>query len=1058
VLQIASTIAAGDYSITVKGVAGSATSSTKLPVTVNTTAFPGFYFSVPIFDELAVPIGGSAQVPFSSSVEGTAQYNVSLSVSGLPPGTSAVITPQAIVVGQSGTITIKADSNAPTSQNVGVSLVGTPDAPVPVATMNVLLSITEKPGSLPNNRTDYVSTEGTPYAATYDATHGNIFASVTAWNTVDIISSSTHTITKRISVPAPRGIDIAPDGSRIWVATASQQVFEIDPVTFAVKRHYLPLYSAVNTGNLQTWQGHQIFALSDGTLMFSLDPYSLSRWDPSSNTLTNLLSPQSSGIGSLQRSGDGKRLYSIDGYFDGNCFYYDAPSKSLSGVFPPLGDGMAIAVNSDSSRVAVSTGVGTMMYDGNLNFVGQLPGGGFAGVYLYGGMVFSADGRYLYSSSLAAGNPLIYKIDSSTLKGLSVAPALPMIPVMVELIPPFFIATPFAVDNTGLVFGIQNYGIAFDDAAFAQNFVAAQPGNPTFMQHMSPYSGPLAGGTTSSGFGNLFSLAPDIWYGANRGTVHRDSSGMLSITSPLSSTPGPVNLKFLFPDGVEVFDPLFFSYGPSVQYATLSGASPSGGTPGQIAGYGLPHDGSGGSVSIGGSTASITSKPAQYPPYTGSPFPSTFLNFTVPPGPQGWADITVVTPDGTSTLPKSLYYAKSVSDYPSGDTFTAVLYDNKRQQLYLSAGDHIDTFSLTSLTYLTPLQPPAIGASKQFTGLALTPDGSQLLAADLLDGSLAVVNPDNPSVEKVIPVAPVDKSDPTCVKGPFYVAPSLNNQVFVNIGGLPSIGCGPRPLLYQVDLNAGTSIQPANSTGCPGNAQFIASAGDGTKTVFSGGNFCVYDAASHTANIGGVNPTVGASIANDGNVAASEWTFTDSAANVNGAVARPDIYYSQYSGDVSSTFYLLYQPMLNATGSLYYLPYPLFFDIFDVHHGSLLMRFSLAETTSNTVLPLAIDSSGQRVFLITNKGLTIVDLGSAPLAIGSLSSVSATPGSQITLRGSGFTSTSTATVGGTAAVVDFIDDLTLSLTIPSLSSGPAVIVIKNADGSTYSLENAFTIP
>ncbi len=232
---------------------------------------------------------------------------------------------------------------------------------------------------------------------------------------------------------------------------------------------------------------------------------------------------------------------------------------------------------------------------------------------------------------------------------------------------------PFAVDDTGMVLGIEDYGISFDDSTLFQSFVTSEPGTPTFLQHMSPYSGPGSGGTTSGGFGNAFSLTPDVWYGPNRGTANLASGGTLTITSPPSSSTGPVNIKMLFPDGVEVFNPNFFSYGPSIQYDLLSGASPAGGTPGEISGYGMPIDGSGGTLSVGGASATITTTQTQYLPFTGSPFPSTFFQFNVPPGAPDWSDIQLTTPNGSATLPKSLFYATSVRDYSSPDSFTAVL-------------------------------------------------------------------------------------------------------------------------------------------------------------------------------------------------------------------------------------------------------------------------------------------------------------------------------------------------------------------------------------------------
>ena len=110
----------------------------------------------------------------------------------------------------------------------------------------------------------------------------------------------------------------------------------------------------------------------------------------------------------------------------------------------------------------------------------------------------------------------------------------------------------------------------------------------------------------------------------------------------------------------------------------------------------------------------------------------------------------------------------------------------------------------------------------------------------------------------------------------------------------------------------------------------------------------------------------------------------------------------------------LLDPQFNASGSLYFLLHPNLVDVVDVQHGTLRMRFSLTETISNVAAPLAVDSGGQYVYLLTNKGLTIVNLGEALLSIGSLNPTRASPGTLVTVRGSGFNASITATVGGQA--------------------------------------------
>jgi hypothetical protein len=195
----------------------------------------------------------------------------------------------------------------------------------------------------------------------------------------------------------------------------------------------------------------------------------------------------------------------------------------------------------------------------------------------------------------------------------------------------------------------------------------------------------------------------------------------------------------------------------------------------------------------------------------------------------------------------------------------------------------------------------------------------------------------------------------------------------------------------------------------------------------------------------------------DGNVLAQNPFLTDLSLTNLGQISYPIPLYNYPSYNPLSLNVLL-RPRLNASGSLYFIPYPNYFEIVDVQHALLRLRFSLTQTIQNTATPLAVDSSGRYVYVLTEKSLTIVDLGSAPLSIGHLSETNAGPGSTITVRGSGFDSTTTATVGGVAASITFTDASTLSITIPAAKSGPQDIVLTKSDAESYTLENAITLP
>ena len=122
---------------------------------------------------------------------------------------------------------------------------------------------------------------------------------------------------------------------------------------------------------------------------------------------------------------------------------------------------------------------------------------------------------------------------------------------------------------------------------------------------------------------------------------------------------------------------------------------------------------------------------------------------------------------------------------PGALSFT-VADGNQVGCISLRVGDHVDVFSTTSNQFVAALHPAAQGAQKGFGGLALTPDGSQSLVTDLLDGSLAVNNSDAPSNTYAIRIAAVTQLN-GCPGGPLYVAATSTNQAFVATGSLPAL-------------------------------------------------------------------------------------------------------------------------------------------------------------------------------------------------------------------------------------------------------------------------------
>lgn len=1078
-LQAANSTTPAAYDLGLSATAGTTTAQGDFNFTVSAGTVPTFYFSGTSLREIGVPIGGSASLQFQTALNSLSNFDFDVvpSATGLPPGTTATFSPGVFSAGQSVTLTLSSASNAPVTENATVTVVGTPSAPVTSATTTFLADVTQPPGSLPGNRTDFVATAGTPFAAVYDITHNLIFASNPNWNRVDVISNTTHKIVRSIPIRSPRGLDINQSNSQVWVQTASPNVYAIDTTSLHAQHYSLPANTIGNRGGRLMFAQDRLLALSDGTIFLffndatgeGLGPQ-VGVWNPQTNQLTILASGLTSAFGFPSRSGDGTHVYASNVEYDTGVEVYNTNTQALT----KLGSGTSflpvLAVNGDGTRLVIGGGLQNLeLYDSNLSTLGavpSLPQGAGQNFSLTGGCIFSTDNKNLYAVGAYHGLSDVLTIDASTLQVLGVAPASPVEPTATS--GGIGTSTPFAVDSTGIVLGLQTYGIAFDDSTFYQTYAANQPGSNETGEYIATFAGPLAGGTVSTLLSSPSLLTPDVWFGQTRGSASF-SSGELTFTSPPSTTPGPTNIKFIYPDGEQAFYPQLFSYSTFPEYSLLSGSSPDGGAPARILGYGLPQDSSGGTLDVATHTATITTMMGQYPPFGGEPYPSTILNYNFPPGAPGWANIQVTTPIGSGSLPKAVFYANSVTDYSSSDSFTAVLVDEKRNQVYLSAGDHIDVFSTTSNAFVTPLQPAAQGSVKQFTGLALTPDGSSLLAADLPDGSLAIINPDTPSTTYAIPITNQKVGDNNCAFGPLYVAATSANQAFVSTGSLPAPSCTQFGNVFIANLLTRTALPaPAlpcpgvPNVGCPGGLSVDATA-DGNFVGIGGGGIetypSIYSVQNSSYSVGPFPESTGygITISGDGNVVGSNQDLTDLSMNLLGDVAQPIALYASLLSGISPPSELL-RPRLNASGSLYYFAYPNYFEIIDVAHALLRMRFSLTQTIQNTASPLAIDSGGQHIYVLTDRGLTVVDLGAAPLSIGHLSQSIASPGTQITVRGSGFDSATTATVGGVATTISVTDQNTLTLTMPQLPSGPQDIVLTSGAGDSYTLENGITAP
>jgi len=84
------------------------------------------------------------------------------------------------------------------------------------------------------------------------------------------------------------------------------------------------------------------------------------------------------------------------------------------------------------------------------------------------------------------------------------------------------------------------------------------------------------------------------------------------------------------------------------------------------------------------------------------PFPIERITVTSPSGTAGKADISLTTPAGSMTLSKTFQYLAGSQTYANPSLYKFILYDQGRQQLYLSATDHVDVFDLAAQVFRSP--------------------------------------------------------------------------------------------------------------------------------------------------------------------------------------------------------------------------------------------------------------------------------------------------------------------------------------------------------------------
>jgi hypothetical protein len=1022
---------------------------------------------------------------------------VQVTLTGLPAGVvSNPSSPFSIAAGSSTPVLFSAAASALTGNSTIVATGASGSLSHPA---NLALTIQ---GGVATNlpRTTYARTDSTPAMddppgefrhrrLVYDSAHQLIFVANRAMNRVEVFSTTTSARVAQVSVPGASSADLSADGTTVWIGTVTEQVAAIDTSSLQVKARY-EISGLQPLPNILFDRPEELLALSSGRLLMRLRQSQtgeslLALWTPSSNTLINLTptEPQlfQNGLGAMARTGNQSKIVVAASDASGELAVYDSNGNILAGPHG-LGNGTIplVAANPDGSRFAalfVSNGTSqVVVLDGSLN-----PAGTYT-TSAVNGIVFSRDGQFLYVSENSAAPPVITALDGHSLNLIGQVPDLWIAGRRTEI---------EDVDATNLLFGIANRGLSFLDAASPSSFPAAAPvfAAPSAAQ---PSEGPNAGGTATVLAGQNFGAAAQVLFGTQSATnASVAGNTQINATSPPNAASGAVSVTAYFPGGWLALVPDAFSYGPQVLQVLPNAGNPAGGDTLQIYGYGFGSDATKIGVKIAGGTATVqkTESVTSIAPSLGLdasyPFPLECITLQTPAGAPGKVDVAITSPAGFATASKAFQYLQSENFYakPAFDKF--VIYDQPRQWLYLSDIDHVDVFDLAAAAFHgTTIEPPGgPPPNGQVRGTALTPDGTQLVVADFGAQSIYLLDPDNGSGTSISVGGVAGFAN----SGPARVAATSTQSVFVGLSAESTSTGACTSCLGQLNLTASPpTIQPAaqpeitSLTGAP----LVQSNGTGSQIFVAfasapGGPLALWNASApnqfstFTANDSASDLAAAA----DGTVLALQ---------VNGAteIRSDDLSLAA----VPATPELMQIPArvqvpgvtLHPSGALVYQPFLTGpsgtagvkggVDIFDAHSGAVRLRILFPQRFMTDVDGLhgsflAIDENGQRLFAITSKdgtaqnaGVTILKLASVPLGIGTLTPTSgpAAGGATITIRGSGFQTGTTVTIGGKPSTITFKDMNTLTAVTPALVVGAQRVTITNPDSETISLDAAYT--
>lgn len=1063
-ISASSSAALATTTITATGTSGSLTHTVNASLTVRAAA-PFHVTLSPTSANLSPGTTFPMQVTLLTD-PGTAAPDILLTTAQLPAnsGITVSIPPFSPMPNQPMTVTLNAELLAQPLQNFPLTFIATDNTNNQSSITNFTLNVTvpfTKAAALP--RSTYLRTDGDPTSGVYDPVRKLVFTTVQSLNQVRVYSTVDRSLKAIITAPFPQGIDLSADGSRVYVGSNFvSQITVIDPdVLQVVQTVPGPVKTSLPTGPGLDFP-FVIRSLASGKVLLLASHGDTTEnhvyvWDPVAGTMTQN-DPQGIFIlDNVIRSQDRTKALAYgtgSDLFNTAVATYDVTTDTFAPVINlPAG---GFTYNPDGSQI-VGRGSDDIanfkIFDGQLNQVASVPvlTGAFSAGFLY-----SRDGTTLY---VACGYPNIaYTITAfnpQTLTPLGIMPDL--------RVGNTFDFPPYDIDETGVIFRGDQMGLDFVDASLTGSLtfpvfgLGSQSVNPQLVSLSTPTAVNL-NGLFPAGTFRVFFGDPPAAPSTTEGSITGTNTFFTQATVPAGKAPGAANMTLTRSDGWYAIAPDAVSYGPQILFANVGGPASGAGGKTTIFGYGFVSSST--QVRVGGLSAAnvqVTGSSGSFP------IPLNIIRFNAPPGIPGSADITVSTPLGSATAPGAYRYLSSAQIFPMTGVLNQIIYDQARQKLYITNSDHnrVEVFSLALQAFLSP-----IPVGNNPTGIAETPDGTRLAVTNEADGTVSVIDPDQGTVVNTLNViVPSDLDLNFCGGRAIALTPVKTHRMLVEVDCTALLGGGHLRLL---DLDTGsfncTGVTQCDSSGinitfASGLAAFTSTKDGGTVLLaelgtIGGSELGIWNVdANQMLTNGRIGGSSQVSVNADGNTFVFDGSVFDSQLRLLSIPQDPIWLFTMgfssnndFGTEVHPSGSLLFFPQVN--GSV---------DIFDLHKQKLALRLNLPEPLPVPLDAMALDETGNRMFLISATGITIAQLAQAPLSIGTITPAAGPAGTQVTIRGSGFQAGAKISFNSSPALTTFVDINTLQATVPALAPAPVRITVTNPDGTQYLLDAVFTV-